>query len=63
MKVLLKNILNYILFFQISSLFVNAQRYCNGYESYCYTNYNDLTYPTTHNSYSVGKYLIHTNGN
>jgi len=55
MKILLKNILYYILFFQISSLFVNAQRYCNGYESYCYTNYNDLTYPTTHNSFSVGK--------
>jgi len=34
---------------------INAQRYCNGYESYCDKGYDELVYATAHNSYAVGK--------
>jgi len=51
----LKNILFYTLISSFFVLFAKAQRYCNGYESYCDRGYDDLTYATTHNSFAVGK--------
>ncbi|ORX45625.1 PLC-like phosphodiesterase [Piromyces finnis] len=51
----LKNILYYTLYLELFILLTKAQKYCNGYESYCYKNYDELTYATTHNSFAVGK--------
>jgi len=53
--VAMRNILFYTLVSSFFVLFTKAQRYCNGYESYCYRGYNELTYATTHNSFAVGK--------
>jgi len=58
MTYIIKNIIYYTLFIQFFTLLIKAQRYCNGYENLCYKTYDDVVYPTTHNSYAIAQQLM-----
>ncbi|ORY83366.1 PLC-like phosphodiesterase [Neocallimastix californiae] len=55
MSFIIKNIIYYTLLIHFFTQLINAQRKCNGYESLCNKSYNEVVYPTTHNSFAVGK--------